>query len=232
LSPIKEKLAEMEQAKAVGYLDYLKSALDVKSDFIQGLKREIRSLKENSSHKQSAEDEKVVLSASFPELIDLVINNGKISYLYKGENDLIIDTFYIDKSGVRLIPPGADAIPFDILPADKILKYQNDTNNDLYWAIFAKLKKVSILPAEEFYHLCTIYIFFTYISESSAYYPFLWFYGLPERGKSRIVKAIANLSHRGFYTETLNEAYIFRLADLFGVTLALDLYELSERAQK
>ena len=43
---------------------------------------------------------------------------------------------------------------------------------------------------------------------------------------------ITILSYRGLYTETLNEAYIFRFADLLRGTLALDLYELSERAQK
>jgi hypothetical protein len=102
----------------------------------------------------------------------------------------------------------------------------------LYWSVLEKLKAVSVLPSEEYYHLCSIYVFFSYVWESCAYYPYLWFFGLQERGKSRIVKAIINLCHRGLYTETLNEAYIFRFADLFRGTLALDLYELSERAQK
>lgn len=123
-------------------------------------------------------------------------------------------------------------MPFDILPADKILAYKDDNDDALYNALLSRLQDVSILPTKEHYHLCAVFIFFTYLSEASPYYPYLWFFGLPERGKSRIVKAMCTLSYRGFYTETLNEAYIFRFADLFRGTLALDLYEISERAQR
>lgn len=47
-----------------------------------------------------------------------------------------------------------------------------------------------------------------------------------------MVKALTRLSWRGLYTETLNEAYIFRFAESFAGTLGLDVYELSLRAQK
>ena len=60
----------------------------------------------------------------------------------------------------------------------------------------------------------------------------MWFYGPPERGKSRIVNAIVNLSYRGMYTETLNEAYIFRFAHQFRGALGIDVYEIHLRARR
>jgi hypothetical protein len=75
-------------------------------------------------------------------------------------------------------------------------------------------------------------VFFTHLSENASYFPYLWFFGLPERGKSRMVKVLTRLSWRGLYTETLNEAYIFRFAESFAGTIGLDVYELSGQAQK
>ena len=42
LMPVKEKLSQMLQDRMVGHLDYLKSTLDVKSDFIEALKRDVK----------------------------------------------------------------------------------------------------------------------------------------------------------------------------------------------
>ena len=228
LGPVKEKLSMLPQDKQVGYLEYAKRVLKVRADFIQAMGREIKLTK---CDKASEENETETLSALFPDLIDLVINDGQIAYLYQSDEGLKVNSSF-DHLGVRLIPPTAKSIPFPLVPASEILSHQNDFDLTLYWDILEKLKSVSVLPSPKYYHLCSTYIFFTYVWESCAYYPYLWFFGLQERGKSRIVKAIISLSYRGLYTETLNEAYIFRFADLFRGTLALDLYELSERAQK
>ncbi|MFC1890849.1 hypothetical protein ACFLZT_00480 [Thermodesulfobacteriota bacterium] len=170
-------------------------------------------------------------SASFPGLVDLVMEDRQTNYLYKTSDDWKITNHFEDRSGIIFQPPGIDAIPFPLVSAGMVLANQKDNDHNLYIDIVERLKSIVKLPSEEHYHLVAVYIFFTYMPEIFFYYPYLWFYGLPERGKSRVLKAVVNLSYRGFYTETLNEAYIFRFADGFKGTLGLDLYEISQRAQ-
>ncbi len=228
--PVKAKLAGMPQDRAAGYFDYMKKTLHLKADFIRGLAKEMKAMW--GKGKEGSVEGHEVMSALFPGLVDLVIEDGKIAYLYKDGHGYEVKTSVTTDTGTQCVPPGKEGIPFEILPVEKILKHLDGEDASLYWLVFEKLKTISVLPSTPHYHLCAVYVFFTYVAEASPYYPYLWFFGLPERGKSRIAKAITNLSHRGFYTETLNEAHIFRFADLFRGTLTLDLYEISERAKK
>jgi len=186
----------------------------------------------NEKSKQDNKNKKNndIFSACFPGLVDLVIHKEKICYLYKNQGELqVLDRIKMSEKYYK--PPDSYALPFKPLPAKKILAYQKDDEEKLYYSIIDKLKTISALPSEMHYHLVADYIFFTYLSEEAHYFPYLWFFGLPERGKSRTVKCVFNLSYRGLYTETLNQAYIFRFAELFHGTLVLDMYELSKRAR-
>ena len=120
LSPIKKRLARIPQDTAMGYLDYMKKALKVKSDYVQAIKKEIKTLSKGSAE-VSEDNGRVTPSALFPELVDLVIKDGQIEYLYKSEEGLQVDSSFVNQSGVRLVPPGREAIPFDLLPVDAIL---------------------------------------------------------------------------------------------------------------
>ena len=117
------------------------------------------------------------------------------------------------------------------MSAVSIIDHKDASDEELYFDILGRIKNVAVLSSEEEYHLCVVYIFFTYLSEAVNYFPYLWFYAVPERGKSRMLKAIIILSYRGLYTETLNEAYIFRYADLFVGTIGIDVYDLCKKAQ-
>ena len=176
------------------------------------------------------------LSASFPGLVDMVDKDGEVAFLLKEKGNLRVEKSYVDEKGNSLIPPEKNGIPFHLVPANKVLdNYEDDNDRSLYNDIIKKLEKVACLPlhpSKNYYHLVTVFIFLTYLQEGVSYFPMLWFFGPPERGKSRIVKAIKNLSFRGLYTETLNQAYIFRFAHLFRGTLLIDIYELISRALK
>jgi hypothetical protein len=171
-------------------------------------------------------------SARFPGLLDLIYEDGRVRFLITTNDGIQVVDRWQAEDGSVLIPPPPEAIPYEIIPADLTIAYLQDNDGDLYHSILALLRKVSKLPSDEHYHLCTIYTFFTYKSDAAPYFPYLWFLGLPERGKSRIAKALTKLGWRGLYTETLNDAYIFRFADLFGGILGLDVYELVKKAQK
>jgi hypothetical protein len=171
-------------------------------------------------------------SARFPELVDLVIKNESVHYLVVSGGGMGVTDEWRAGNGRILRPPELDAIPYDPVSADLVLRNIDGSAAQLYYSVLEKLRTVSVLPSDAHYHLCTAYVFFTHLSENAPYFPYLWFFGLPERGKSRMVKALTRLSWRGLYTETLNEAYIFRFAESFAGTLGLDVYELSLRAQK
>ena len=171
-------------------------------------------------------------SARFPELVDLVIKNESVHYLVVSGGDMGATDEWRAGNGRILRPPELDAIPYDPVSADLVLRNIDGSAAQLYYSILEKLRTVSVLPSDAHYHLCTVYVFFTHLSENAPYFPYLWFFGLPERGKSRMVKALTRLSWRGLYTETLNEAYIFRFAESFAGTIGLDVYELSGQAQK
>lgn len=175
---------------------------------------------------------KPLASARFPSLVDLVMEGQKVSFLYKTDRGLKLKRSHVESGGQKLQPPGSEQIPFRLVKAKNVLKHAKEPDERLYRDIFNRLKSVAVLPSEKHYHLVTVYVFFTYLPEAFSYYPYLWFFGLPERGKSRIVKAVINLAYRGLYTETLNQAFIFRFADRFSGTIGFDVYELSEQAKK
>jgi hypothetical protein len=192
---------------------------------------------ENQKSENTKKDQKKVptLSASFPGLVDMVDKDGEVAFLFKEKGNLRVEKSYVDEKGNRLIPPEKNEIPFDLVPANKVLdNYEDDNDCILYKDIIKKLEEVARLPLHpqmNYYHLVTVFILSTYLQEGVSYFPMLWFFGPPERGKSRMVKAISNLSFRGLYTETLNQAYLFRFAELFHGTLLIDVYDLISPAQ-
>jgi hypothetical protein len=187
---------------------------------------------QNYSAKGKNPNQKPIACASFPGLVDIVENEKfQTLFLVKGL-ELTLAT-EVEREGEVIVPPEKKDCPFALGNFKDIKKhYLSDADTQLYREVYERLKIVSILSNDHFYHLATAYIFFTYLLERVLYYPYLWFFGQPERGKSRIAKAVINLSYRGFYTETLNEAYLFRFADRFKGTIGLDVYEISEKAQK
>ena len=174
------------------------------------------------------------LAANFPGLVDLVLDDeGKeVLYLVKTPNGLETMKEYKSTGNEVLQPPSPELIPFELLRAKEVMDHTHGDDSALYWDMLNRLKTISVLPSEEYYHLVAAYIFSTYLQEAAPYFPYLWFFGPPERGKSRMVKAIARLSYRGLHTETLNPAYIFRHAEYFDGTLLIDVSDLFSRAKK
>ena len=194
----------------------------------RALKKDIQTY----STKGKNPDRKPTVCASFPGLVDLVENEkGQLLFLVKGL-ELTLAT-EIEREGEVYVLPEKKQCRFLLGNAEQIKQhYVADSDCQLYWDILKRLQEVSVLPSESYYHLVTVYVFFTHLAEHVFYFPYLWFFGQPERGKTRISKAVTHLSYRGLFTETLNEAFIFRFAERFKGTLGLDLYEISDKAKK
>jgi len=232
LEPIKNDLASMPPAKCIGVLDYIKKKLKVKTDFIEQFKKEINILRKEARKSGDKKSPRAKLSALSAGLVEIVRNDDYVAYLLKQKDQAVIEKYILDGSGNRITPPDQEHIPYPLLSPDSILAHKDESNDKLYFDVFKRLKEIAALSNDEQYQLCTVYVFFTYLADLVQYYPYLWFYGVPERGKSRMTKAIINLSYRGLYTETLNEAYLFRYADLFHGTIGIDVQNLSKKAYK
>jgi len=181
----------------------------------------------------TGEEARPELSARFQGLVDLVLDDGQVKYLVKRGDEVEVEAEWADEeTGAILQTPPLEAIPYPLARAEEVLQRKAATAGETYGQVLALLHRAAVLPEEGWYHPCVVFVFFSHLTEMADYFPYLWFFGLPERGKARVVKAMCRLCWRGFYTETLNEANLFRFAELFGGTIALDLYEISQRAQK
>ncbi|WAC07849.1 MAG: hypothetical protein OS130_01205 [Thermodesulfobacteriota bacterium] len=225
---LKVLLQEIAQESSESRKNLLIKSLSKKLKIgIRALQADIRAY----SRRGVSSDRKPTACAYFPCLVDIVKNeNGQYLFLIKGL-ELTLAT-EIEREGEVYVPPEKKHCRFLLGNAEEIKKhYEIDSDHQLYWDVLKRLQEVSVLPDKSYYHLVTVYVFLTYLFEHLSYFPYLWFFGQPERGKSRIAKAVTHLSYRGFYTETLNEAFIFRFAERFKGTLGLDLYEISEKAR-
>jgi hypothetical protein len=202
----------------------------------QALKRDLKRYTQafQAHHRDGGEgDGEVIEATTMKGLVDIVLDpEGKALLLFKYNNELrAVDK--VEGDGALIVPPAKKHCRYLMGEAEAIIScYSSDTNDKLYCDVYDRLTQVSVLPGENYYHLVTTYIHLTYLGEQLRYFPYVHFYGQPERGKSRIHGAATILSWRGFVTETVNEAFLFRFADRFCGTIGFDLYELSERAQK
>ncbi len=176
---------------------------------------------------------KETINANFPELVDIVLTDDNPSFLLCNPYGQLVTKNIFSKKNLNqvLVPPPTDRIPFILVSYKSVDKVKYDIDK-LYNDVVGKLSEVSKLPSDSYCHLCAVYIFFTYLNQLAQNLPYLWFHGLPERGKSRIVKAMSWLVYRGFYTETLNPAPLFRFSNGFHGTILLDLYDIEKEANR
>lgn len=197
------------------------------------LKNEIDSMyrryvKEDDSVNEKGK--KVNYTAYFEGLVDIVEHKGKPVFLIKHEGKLVItQEWLIDDT--PFMPPPKKFIPWLLPRAEEIMKYYaSDNNKRLYQDLLAYHKGISELPSDEYYDLLVIWDFHTYLLEKFKQTPYLYFFAVAERGKSRTGQGIAYVSYRGFWTESINESQIIRLANNCKVTLFLDVMDLWKNA--
>ncbi|MGE5446215.1 MAG: hypothetical protein ACM3SR_16735, partial [Ignavibacteriales bacterium] len=126
-------------------------------------------------------------TANFPGLVDLVVDeDGNVAFLVKeGEELLIKYSVIIDNT--PFYPPLRGQLPFKFLPrANEVLKhYTQDKDTKLFADLIEYQKLVSELPDNKFYELIAAWVLHTYFLENFEYSPYIWFFAIPERGKTR-----------------------------------------------
>jgi len=172
-------------------------------------------------------------TAIFGGLVDVVIKDGDSMFLVKEGGELNLKES-VEINGAIYYPPPPERLPFKLLPrADKVLEYYiKDTDSELYSDLLLYHKSISELPCATYYDLLVAWDFLTYLQEAIQYSPYIWFYAIPERGKSRTGKGCIYVAYRGIHVESLRDAYLIRVANDWGATIFFDVMELSKKAER
>ena len=172
-------------------------------------------------------------TAQLEGLVEIVDLGGKPAFLLKVGTQLVAKPF-VARDGVRYLPPPREQIPW-LLPKEQEVQrwYRKDKDLDLYDALAKEYHpSISKLPTEAHYDLLAAHDLHTYCLEQVHYSPILIFDGPAEYGKTRTGKGCIHVDYHGFHTESLNEAYIFRMADRLTATIFLDVMDLWDKAIK
>jgi len=175
---------------------------------------------------------KVKYTARFDGLIDIVEHENDPHFLVV-ENGHAVLKKEVTIDNELFIPPPKNKLPWLLPSADKVKKHAvNDTEQKLFEDFENYLRSISDLPDDRLYSFITAWVFHTYLMEKWSYSPYLCFFAVAERGKSRTGKAIIHSSYRGRHTETLREANIFRASQNQGATLFFDCMDIWKKATK
>jgi len=176
-------------------------------------------------------ERKPQFAALHPDLIDLVWNGGRLSYLLRTEAGIELRAA-IEDAGQALVPPPFDKLPMrgTIVEGQQVqdayaelIKGEAGFIEGLYQDLYAYLKSLSDLPDERYYDLLTTWVFHTYIHERFAYTPVIVLFAVAERGKSRTGKGLTFVAYRGLTISSLRDSFIFRMAEYLAVTMFLDV---------
>lgn len=177
--------------------------------------------------------------ANFDGLIDVVECDGKPTFLIN-DNGILEFKEIITLKGKSFHTPPIESTPHRLVDGESIIREfdcrskltEDEANLALFEDIIKYLKSISVLPSESHYYLCAAWILHTYRLEAIDCSPIIWFFGAPEHGKTRTGKGMILASYRGMHVESLNPAYILRIARDWGGSLFIDVVDIVHRAQK
>ena len=169
-------------------------------------------------------------TAMFPGLVDIVDHEGETAFLVLDGDELQIKSHH-EHDGIVFKPP--ENMQWLLPCAEEVVKhYKQDSLETLYNDLVAYHKSISELPTENHYHLLALWDFHTYLFEQFEYSPYIWFYAIPERGKTRTGKGCIYVAWRGLDIESVREANLLRYAQNLKATLFFDVLDLWKKAEK
>ncbi len=207
----------------------------VERDHIARLIVEARIMDEGELRDKLNAGKQMVPKALLPNLVDIVADDdGRPAYLLI-ENGMPVITHTAEDSGMPFEiyrPPLRKQMPWLLCRGENVLKHVSDRNGDLWEDIRSRLRVTSDLPSDNHYDLLTAWVAESWIYEMYKYAPYLWLYGIWERGKTRTCEALIHMSRRGVIVESAREAYLLRMADRYSCTFFFDVESLWGKAQQ
>ena len=176
-----------------------------------------------------SEQDKRQLTAYFPGLVDICEGEeGQLLFLcLQGDQLSAVD----DQDGQE--PPEREHLPFSVPRLSEVQKWYGREDLSLYADLLSYLKRFSALDEQQ-WAVVAHYVFLTYLHDHKDvdYCPYILFYAVPERGKSRTGKSVSYVSFRGVHLIELREATIFRYSQNLHGTLFFDLMDVWKKAER
>jgi DNA primase len=236
-------VALKDKATQQAYLRDIASRFNLNRHDIDAYRSTVNALakeeRENGNCVDEIKQEKEI-RAIFPALIELVEDHGKVLYAIK-ENDAAEIRFCDEYKyeGKVYIPPTKEQLPDDYwLPSkERILELIEETKNipeaelnrRLFNEIELYLRDAAELLDDDHYTFVAAFIPHTYLLELVGFTPIIVLFGDPEKGKSRIGKAIIYASHRGKYLDSFRPPSIIRTATDLGEAIFIDVENLDKK---
>jgi hypothetical protein len=184
----------------------------------------------------SVEDQKLVLSANFPDLIDVAVNqSGKVVFIVA--TDILNEIYEIEEyesNNQLLTPPERKQLPFMLPRSEKVQEYySSDNDQKLFEDILKYLHRFSYLTENQFLIIAST-VLLTYIQDRPDihYLPIIFMFAEPARGKSRTGKAAIYISYRGIHLVDVRESTIFRFSQNLQATLFFDCKDIWKKAER
>ena len=197
------------------------------------IKKDIGNYSPNTITTSKDGNGKDIVCAKFPSLIDVVLTDtGETAYLIKDKNgDLNLASKFDNCDGGFYVPPKKKELPFALPLAENVMEFYKNEDNKLFEDLVTYFKKFSYLPEEQ-WQMIMMSVFLSYLQDHDDihYLPYLSFFAVPERGKSKTGKAMTYVSYRGIHVVELREANLFRYARDIGATLFFDIMNLWKKA--
>jgi len=180
------------------------------------------------------------LTALFDGLVDLVDDKGRLAFLTIEDGELSV-LHKVEIDGEVYIPPSRDVLPRSLVFASsvdvleeyaRLMVTPGAFERRLYDDLVMYFKAASELPSENYYGLLSLWVFHTYLHEQANFSPIICLFGVQERGKSRTGHAMSYAAYRGWHTESLREAYIFRMTKDFGGSIFFDVRDIWNKTLK
>jgi len=162
LKPVLEKLATMDKAKAEAYLSYeIKPRFKLKREDIDGYRNLLikhrKAETEAENDQLSGSETKLVYTALFNGLVDLVEHDGNPAFLVKEGEELSILP-QIERDGVVYVPPPKAQIPWLLPRGREVLRFYEpqatkERDEALYYDLLVYHVDISELLGEVHYDL-------------------------------------------------------------------------------
>jgi hypothetical protein len=191
----------------------------------------------NSKGKARKEKQKLIFNMTFPELIDVVIDdnddNEDIVFLVASPSGIqVLKSWMINNE--NCFPPEKKDIPYRLPLANKVLNFITEDKDEHLFKDIQNYLLESCHLNDGQRTIATCYAFLTYMQSHPDihYLPILLFYAVPERGKSRAGKALTYISYRGIPSVDLREANLFRYSQDYNATVFFDVMDLKKKVEQ
>ncbi len=247
LGPIKEELAKLPEDSLVAHLDYIKKSFKLSSEFIKGLRKEISKLTLSTDHTQQSGARLTSLDSlqAIPRVHPAIDfhdgfmtlgfrvdhgddGDGLVLIVSDGDRvEALVNVETLEREGQSYrIKSGTPPFVNDTWNLDRLRSFTQDPTGeeDLFQGLKIAFRKFLDLP-EPVYGLMAAWVVGTFFSHLFTAFPFLYFHGPKECGKSNTLEALRCVSFNSWKGRDISVAALGDTTDGLRGTLLLDQAE-------